>query len=237
MQEIKSYFKEVEPKAAWIFFVSLIVMVLFMYQGRHTFFREKFSRYIADPNNLEWFAYTYMHICTFILFFLIPAAVVLFIFKRPLSEFGFQIGDWRFGLKFVGLWIVVITPLVYLNSFMPDFQREYPLVPLAGKNLGGFVLWGLIYLIYYVGWEFLFRGFMQIGLRPTLGAFYSICVQTIPSTIIHFGKPQGETMSAIIAGIVFGAVALRTRSIFWPLLAHFYTGMVNDVFCVINGGG
>jgi len=236
MKEVKSYFKEADPRAAWIFFVSLIVMVLFMYQGRHTFFREHFATNISNPDTLDWAAYTYMHICTFILFFLIPAAVVVFIFKRPLSEFGFAIGDWRFGLKFICLWIIVITPLVYLNSFMPDFQKEYPLVPLAGKHVGWFFLWALVYLVYYIGWEFLFRGFLQIGLRPALGAFFSICVQTIPSTIIHFGKPEGETISAIFAGIIFGAVALRTRSIFWPLLAHFYAGMANDIFCVINGG-
>lgn len=236
MKELKSYFKEADPKAVWIFFVSLVVIVLFMYQGRHTFFREHFAGDLSDSNALDWLAYTYMHICTFILFFLIPAAIVIFVFKRSLSEFGFTVGDWHFGLKFVSLWIIVTTPLVYLNSFMPNFQKEYPLVPLAGKNIGWFFLWALIYLVYYIGWEFLFRGFMQIGLKPVLGAFYSICVQTVPSTIIHFGKPEGETVTAIFAGIIFGAVALRTRSIFWPLLAHFYTGMANDIFCLVNRG-
>lgn len=237
MKDIKFYFREVEPKYAWIFFTSLCVIVIFMYQGQHTFFRKEFSEYVANSDTLDWLAYTYMHICTFILFFLVPCAIILFVFKSSLAEFGWRVGDWRFGLKFLGLWIILITPILYLNSFMPDFQREYPLVPLEGRGFGWFVLWGLIYLVYYIGWEFLFRGFMQIGLQPALGAFYSICVQTIPSTIIHFGKPQGETFSAIVAGVVFGAVALRTRSILWTLLAHFYTGMANDIFCLINRGG
>ncbi len=237
MKEIKSYFSTAEPKAAWIFFVSLVVMVIFMYQGHYTFFRARFADRFGSADAVEWLAYTYMHICTFLLFFLVPAAVIVFVFKQPLSEFGFRVGDWRFGLKFLALWIAVITPVVYANSFMPDFQREYPLVPLAGRPVGWFFLWALIYLVYYIGWEFLFRGFMQQGLKPALGPFYAICAQTIPSTILHFGKPQGETVSAILAGVVFGAVALRTRSFLWTLLAHFYVGMANDLFCLINGGG
>jgi len=237
MKEVKSYFREAEPRAAWIFFVSLVVMVFFMYQGQHTFFRSHFAGYIDDSDSVEWLAYTYMHVCTFLLFFLVPAVVIVFVLKRPLSEFGFRVGDWRFGLKFLGVWIVVITPVVYINSFMPEFQNEYPLVPLAGRHVGWFFLWAFIYLVYYVGWEFLFRGFMQQGLRPALGPFYAVCAQTIPSTILHFSKPQGETMSAILAGVVFGVVALRTRSILWPLLAHFYVGMANDIFCLINSNG
>jgi hypothetical protein len=56
----------------------------------------------------------------------------------------------------------------------------------------------------------------------------------VPSTLLHIGKPWGETSSAIVAGICFGAIALRTRSMLYPLLLHWYVGIATDFFSILN---
>ena len=60
---------------------------------------------------------------------------------------------------------------------------------------------------------------MLFGLEKKFG-YYSVLIQMIPFLILHNGKPSAETFGAIIAGIALGILALRTRSIFYCVLAH-----------------
>jgi membrane protease YdiL (CAAX protease family) len=92
----------------------------------------------------------------------------------------------------------------------------------------------VFYLVYYLGWEFLFRGFMLFGLEGRCGAVLAILVQMIPSAIVHIGKPASESFAAIAAGLVFGYVAFRTRSILYPLLLHAIVGIGTDVFVTLH---
>jgi membrane protease YdiL (CAAX protease family) len=81
--------------------------------------------------------------------------------------------------------------------------------------------------------EFLFRGFLLFGLKDGLQET-SILVQTIPFVLVHFGKPELETLSTLVTGIYFGYIAYRGKS-FWPVfIIHlfinvFFVTVVNIV--------
>ena len=49
------------------------------------------------------------------------------------------------------------------------------------------------------------------------GAIWSMVV---PYCMIHYGKPYLEACAAIIAGVVLGSLAMRTRSIYAGFLVH-----------------
>lgn len=238
-RDMFSYFRGVDRRDLWILLwapVAMTVFVALSQGGRHPVFESLFAgRFGADylaASSYHWWKIVFFHGGVLAVFGLIPMAVVKFVFREKLSDYGFTVGDWRWGLKFLAVWCLIMGPGTYFNTFQADFLAEYPLCRCNLAGLGGpaVTLWFLIYLVYYVGWEFFFRGFMQIGLARRMGAFFAIMMQTIPSTIIHIGKPLGETASAIAGGLIFGAVALRTRSILWPLLAHWYIGCIMELF-------
>ncbi len=65
------------------------------------------------------------------------------------------------------------------------------------------------------------RGFLLFGLKEKLGEL-SIVVQMIPFVLMHFGKPELETLSTIVTGLYFGYVAYRGNS-FWPaFIIHLF---------------
>ena len=43
----------------------------------------------------------------------------------------------------------------------------------------------------------------------------------IPFVILHNGKPELETFSAILGGIALGILAFRTRSFLYGVIVHF----------------
>lgn len=236
MEQIRSYIRDIDKKSAVVTVSALVLMIIWLYQGHPSFFMEHFAGHFGSDPYIDWYQYLYMHLAALLLWLIIPILLIKLILKDSLAEWGLCPGDYRFGLKFLALAIVIMALPLYLNAQSPEFQAEYPLTKLAGKDSTHFLLWELTYLIYYIGFEFLFRGYLLFGLKDKLGPFMAIMAQTIPSTIIHIGKPEGETIAAILAGIVLGAVALRTRSILYVLLFHWYVGIATDYLCLINSG-
>jgi len=237
MKEFKEQFNGFEKESLVALVLASFFLVIFAYQGHPSFFIEYFGNLDWVKGKEDFYSQAYRFFFTFILFFIIPAIIVKFYFKKSLiKDYGLGLGDKKFGFSFVLLSFIILPLPLYINAASPDFLKEYPLWKDAGANLSSYFLWIFMYLFYYIGWEFFFRGFMQFSLVGKIAPFFIIMMQTLPSTIVHIGKPEGEAMSAIIAGLVFGAVALRTRSIWYTLLVHWYVGALTELFCYLHRG-
>lgn len=221
-------------RRTWVVLLgSALLMCIFVYQGNPAFYAKHLAGITPSWAPPDAARHAYEFGASFLLFFLIPLLCVKLLLKEKLADYGLRLGDLRFGMAFVGVSALVLPLFLYLASRSPDFRAVYPLWRQAAGSAGGFGLWVFLYLFYYIGWEFFFRGFILFGLRDSTTPFIAVMMQTLPSTIIHIGKPQGETMSAVFAGIVFGMVALRTRSILYVLLVHWYVGALTHLFCGI----
>ena len=211
-----------------------VIILVYIYHGMD----EAFARYFSHLSNLYYFdtyRYVYQFLATLILFFLFPLVIIKFVFKEKLKDYGFSLGDKRYGLRFIIITIpLIVTPIIILGSRMPQVRAVYPLSKLVQDNASVFLLYEFSYvLLYYVGWEFFFRGYMLFGLREKFGDTYAILLQVIPSALLHFNKPESEFLGSIVLGIVLGYLALRTRSILYPLIIHSCIGVFTDLFVTI----
>ena len=180
-------------KPATTIVVTTLLIVLDHYHG---IFREKWMDHVF-------------------LFSVIPVILVLLIYRQPLVDFGFRIGDWKAGLVFtIGGWILM-TVIMLMVARTSDFQVYYG---LNREDPARLIFTNAMDLI---GWEFVFRGLILFTLLPICGP-YAIILQAVPFTIAHFGKPELETISCIFGGPVLGYIAWRTRSFFYPFLIHWY---------------
>jgi membrane protease YdiL (CAAX protease family) len=167
---------------------------------------------------------------TAILLGVIPALVVKFVLRERLSIYGVRLGNLRFSL----LAILLASPLVifigYCSAQSPVFQAVYPINPVA-RDSATALAWHLFgQIFFYAAWEFHFRGFLQHGLERRAGVTTAICVQALASTLAHFGKPGSEVFGAIIGGLLWGALAWRTRSLFAGFCQHWLLGASLDFF-------
>ena len=118
----------------------------------------------------------------------------------------------------------------YLASCDPATREVYPINKSAGSSPVIFGLHACTYLLFYVGWEFHFRGFLQFGLCDKLGAANALLVQVMASSLLHIGRSGVEAFAAIGGGILWGVIAYRTRSLLSGLLQHFLLGIALDWF-------
>ncbi|MFZ5441456.1 MAG: CPBP family intramembrane glutamic endopeptidase [Myxococcota bacterium] len=206
-------------------------LIVSHYQGSAGFFRTLVGSSLdqhpwnAVFGHLWWFA-------TSIALYLFMPLVLALATKGSFNErYGFQLGDWRAGLKITVLLLAIMLPATWVASKLDSFKGMYPLAGNAAYmvNLGGgktelswsvFLTYELGYLLYFVAWEFLFRGWMIHGLTPSWGRAPAILAQVVPFAVMHLGKAELEALGSIIAGVALGILSIRTRSFWYGALIH-----------------
>ncbi|MCX6161555.1 MAG: CPBP family intramembrane metalloprotease [Ignavibacteriae bacterium] len=219
--------KKLDFRTTYIFIsVALIVYVSIVFASPN-FYYEAFSR-----NKLNSRVYWFLTDGT--LMFLIPVLSVKLILKQKLSDFGFRLGDVKFGVITSGLFFAVMLPIIWVVSANKEFASTYPQGGVVLKQeYGLLVAYELCILVYMLGWEFLWRGYMLFGLKQKLG-YYTIFIQMIPFFILHKGKPEIELFGAIFAGIILGVQALRANSFIYAWVLHCAVMISIDTISVVR---
>jgi membrane protease YdiL (CAAX protease family) len=226
---LKGLFSGDSKKATLILLVAPLLIITWKYYGTKAFYIAHLTSWTLF-NNPDWTGATYSFFTGLFLFGLLPILIIKFVFHEPLSSYGVQLGDWKFGLLALAVMAPVMIALTYPSATDPRFLAEYPLFKGAGSSAGIFATHSLLYLTYYLGYEMLMRGFIQFGLRERLGDWNAILVQTAISSLFHIGKPDGEIFSSILGGLIWGIVVFRSRSLLYVILVHWLLGVSLDFF-------
>lgn len=213
-------------------FATLMLICADMY-GDTGFYRTKINLPLQPPFNalapyLYWFA------SSILLYFAFPAVYIL-ASGRSLRDFGIGAGDWKIGLKITAAFSLVMILIIVIAVRSPSFSDHYPMCKGALKDGGTFLLYESGYVLYFFSWEFLFRGFLLFGLYRVIGN-WAIILQMIPFALLHVGKPDLEVFSSVLAGLILGALTLRTRSMFYAFLLHAISAVSMDAAVLIVKG-
>jgi len=164
-------------------------------------------------------------VVSFLLLGGISALAAYPIYGRRPHELGLGLGDARRGLALLAIGIPLALLAAYLSAEPGGpLAAVYPLHRGLTRAAGSFVPFALLYGLYYLGFEYHFRGFLLLGLAERLGPAAANVLQAGLVTLVHVGKPGIELAAAFPASLAFGWVTLRTRSIWYALLIHAAVG-------------
>jgi uncharacterized protein len=171
-----------------------------------------------------------------IIYLLIPALIVKFVFRHKLHDYGIRFKNIYKDYPLYILMMLIMVPLVYFASMTFSFQQRYPIFhPDKQPLIPIFIWWQLAYFLQFAAVEFFFRGFILNGLKNRFG-FYAIFISMVPYCMVHFGKPFGETIAAIFAGIILGTLSLKSRSIVPGTIIHYSVAITMDLFALYREG-
>jgi len=165
-------------------------------------------------------------------FLLLAVIPVLFIklCGGKLREFGLSIGNLKLGLKYSLAIFILALPLIFYGSRMADFREYYPLWKPAYKNFYNLVLYELAVGILLFSTEVFYRGFLLFTLngKTKYGNLLHACVYALA----HVGKPFLEIPYSFFAGLVFGEVDLKCKSMLPSFLMHFAGNIAFDLMLI-----
>ncbi|MGB3092297.1 MAG: CPBP family glutamic-type intramembrane protease, partial [Candidatus Zixiibacteriota bacterium] len=237
--------RKLTDRASIILWSSFLLLMLWGFHGDMAIltalFGESWTQKITL--NLSWGTELVSFVIGFLLVVVIPCAIIKLGFKSNIRDFGLGLPakDQRQKAKVVFFALLGITSVfVFIASFNPGMQQEYPLFTRAleggaARTIPGwweFVIYELVYLLFFITIEFAFRGYLLFGLnsiRTTHKAengseisiqrfgIYAILIQMLAYTTWHYGKPVPEMIGTVIWGVCVAAIALRIGSI-WPII-------------------
>ena len=169
-----------------------------------------------------------------VLGFVVPALVLLVGYRLSAREAGLGLGDW----KLAGALALGYLPLVLVGTWVLSdgaaFQAQYPHFYGAKESWGVFLAYEALFLFYWVGWEYLWRGFVLFGTAPALGAPLAIVAQTVPFAILHAQKPPAEAYLSVLGGLALGALVWRCRSFWIAVPIHAAQMLALDLFATLR---
>jgi len=176
----------------------------------------------------------------------VPCAVIRFGFHERLKDYGLggpKPGQGGFTWASTVVLALFAYPSMCLASRCRSMAALYPFFR-SFSSFGAFLVYELGYFAFFFAIEFVFRGYLLLGLYgahrpggvsqvrdgndPPLLNHYSILVSMLSYTAWHLGKPNPELWTTPIWGIVAGSIVIRSGTI-WPvLMIHWSMNVLLD---------
>jgi membrane protease YdiL (CAAX protease family) len=237
---LRRYARELGDEPTVIVCGASAVLVISHYQAATHYFGQLFPGRFQGHPAIHVLPYFWWFAASIVLYLVVPLALSFATRGSFTRKYGMGLGDVKAGLLLTALFLAVMLPVVYIASGTNAFKGQYPLAGQAaftlhlpeGKtrvSLGLFALYELGYFLYFVAWEFLFRGWMLNGLLPRFGRAGALLIPIAPFAIMHLGKAELEALGSIAAGLALGVLALRTRSFWYGAFLHAIVAIWMDV--------
>jgi membrane protease YdiL (CAAX protease family) len=227
--------------------IAAIVLTLQEYYGGRALYDQSFRPLLVEfeasghtwlklAKYDEFYGYCWWVLARVTGYVLVPLPLWKILFpKDSLLDMGLRVRGFFSHIWIYGLCLLIVGPVMLLVARQPDFGTYYPFYKASSRSWCDFALWEAIYWAQFFALELFFRGFFVGALRRTLGSA-AIFVMAVPYCMIHYGKPYLEANGAIVAGIVLGSLAMRTRSIYAGFLVHITVAFSMDFLALWRHG-
>ena len=171
--------------------------------------------YILFTSSLPWFFMDQQYLLPAV-YSIILALCLWHIYQKKLNlaELGFKKDKWR---KYVLMGIAIAIPLGVIEYFIlypapafPTFEVKYLFHDIA-------------YMVFFVGLgeELLFRGLVQRDLMKAFGWKWGLILASLMFAVMHLTwRSLPELAFVFFAGLAFGYLYYRTKSLMAPIVAH-----------------
>lgn len=160
-----------------------------------------------------------------------PVAIIKFWFKKNLAEFGLaRPQNKKETLLLTGVVFLINLPIIFFFSNQPDFRSYYGWANL--DLLSGYAaVFMLLPAIYYFSEEFLFRGFLFLGIHQK-SELKSYIITAFIFSAFHVGKPTAEIFYAFLFGLMACYLTQKSRSVLPAAVIHFALSVILNLLII-----
>ena len=221
-----------DKQTAVVLTVSAALVLFQMKFGSRNLYRFDIAPALALPSD-ELFAWAWWFVIQGFFGFVIPVLLLRYVFSQSPAEMGLGLGDWKFAGTVALFYIPVVLAGTWVLSDNIAFQDNYPHLDAASQNWNTFLIYEFLFIFYWIGWEYLWRGFVLFGTRRVFGV-YAILIQALPFAVLHYAKPFPEAILSLAGGIALGALVWRSNSFWIAVPIHWVQMFSLDLFSTLR---
>jgi membrane protease YdiL (CAAX protease family) len=174
----------------------------------------------------------FQRILAFVIFGIVPALIIISIFKSSLKQYGliFQTGFSSFLLVIIFGGLVILINRVHAKS---NANLEiYPQIRANKWNFSLLVLSTFSWMMYLFAYEFMFRGFLLFSCINQSGIIAAILINVILYALAHLSKGKSEFFGAIPMGIILCAISIYYKSFLPAFWIHCFLAISNEWYSI-----
>ncbi len=215
-------------------FLVLIVLVLgfLIFQFTSEFIKRYFSKKFNASDHASFYGFCFQRILGLLTYALIPLAIVHIFYYTPLSKYGFNLKN----AETSSIWILILGSIIITaNYFLAGKQanlKNYPQIRLKKWTPGKLFINDFTWILYLLGYEFMFRGLLLFSFYYAYGILPAIAINCLLYSLVHIPKGQKETYGAIPLGVILSIITLNTGSFLTAFVFHVIMALSNDHFAI-----
>lgn len=169
-----------------------------------------------------------------IFLFLVPFLYVKLILKKGLRDYGWQIGDWKKGILFAAVSLVLSLLIFYAFYHYTDFPKAYKLPLSATQNFWFFLLYEFLIVGFFLAlYEFFFRGFFMFSFSGKIGLLAVASQWFLFMAFLYLGgNLTWQNFPYIVAAAFSGLIAWKSRSLVYSFLSGFLFIVIADALVI-----
>ena len=164
----------------------------------------------------------------FIFLGVFPVIFILFFPEKGLRDFGLGC-SWQTAPPW---WVIVILVIILIAGFYSAKQAGnlamYPQIRTQQWTPGLLSLSGFSWVVFLLGYEFLFRGFLLYASLAVMDVWPAIALNCALYALAHLYKGPGETFGAIPLGILLCYLTIVTGNIWTAVGIHSVMALSNE---------
>jgi membrane protease YdiL (CAAX protease family) len=179
------------------------------------------------PEKQETMVVLFQRLLGSIIFGILPLVIIQFSEGACISQFGIK-GPVNATWYWSALLSAAVVVLNLLNASHPANLAMYPQVREKEWSVKLVVASALTWILYLIGYEFLFRGFLLFAALAVMGLWPAIVLNTSIYMLVHLPKGIKETVGAIPLGVLLCYLTLQTGSIWIAVIVHIVMALSNE---------
>lgn len=152
---------------------------------------------------------------------------VLFLGESP-AKYGMSLGMNADALLITAILCPLLILMNIFRAGKPKNLVHYPQIRKQEWDIYTFGGSSLGWIVYLLGYELCFRGFLLFGCASVLGTWPAIAINASIYSFAHFFKGIGETVGAIPFGIIISIISLHTGNFMVAFLVHCSLALSNQ---------
>lgn len=173
-----------------------------------------------------------MVMVTFLL--VLPALYIKFSLKKKLTEFGLQTGNWKNGIMWSVISLLVAFLIVYILHAYASLEKNYLVPESVRSNFKYFIGYEFLLVLPFVFlYEFFFRGFLLFSLEGKMGQWASVAQFAIFAGFLWATQSfDWQMLQFILPAYFAGIIVQKSRSIYYSFASGALFAIIMDAIII-----